>query len=231
MRLLLIEDNARLGALIVDGLVHDGFVVDWRQTLEEGREGLGLAAYDLILLDLGLPDGEGLDLVKHLRRNRDGVPILILTARGGLGERIAGLDAGADDYLVKPFEIGELAARCRALLRRPGACLGVVLQAGNVALDTANRSLEVAGAPVPMPPRELALLEHLLRRAGQVVAKPLLEDQLYAMDAEVTPNALEVAVSRLRKRLAAAQADLTLRTVHGVGYALMADPASTHAHG
>lgn len=231
MRLLLIEDNARLGALIVDGLVHDGFVVDWRQTLEEGREGLELAAYDLILLDLGLPDGEGLDLVKQLRRNRDGVPILILTARGGLGERIAGLDAGADDYLVKPFDIAELAARCRALLRRPGACLGVVLRAGNVALDTASRSLEVAGAPVPMPPRELALLEHLLRRAGQVVAKPLLEDQLYAMDAEVTPNALEVAVSRLRKRLVAAHADLTLRTAHGVGYALMADPASARAHG
>ena len=226
MRLLLIEDNARLGALIVDGLVQDGFIVDWRETLEEGFEARGLAAYDLILLDLGLPDGDGLDLVKQLRRSRDSVPILILTARGGLGERIAGLDVGADDYLVKPFDIAELAARCRALLRRPGSCLGVILQAGNVALDTANRSLEVAGAPVAMPPRELALLEHLLRRAGQVVAKTLLEDQLYAMDAEVTPNALEVAVSRLRKRLAAAHADLTLRTAHGVGYALMAESAA-----
>lgn len=226
MRLLLIEDNARLGALIVDGLVQDGFVVDWRETLEEGLEARGLAPYDLILLDLGLPDGDGLDLVRQLRRNRDSVPILILTARGGLGERIAGLDVGADDYLVKPFDIAELAARCRALLRRPGSCLGVILQAGNVALDTANRSLEVAGASVAMPPRELALLEHLLRRAGQVVAKTLLEDQLYAMDAEVTPNALEVAVSRLRKRLAAAHADLALRTAHGVGYALMAHPAA-----
>jgi DNA-binding response OmpR family regulator len=225
MRLLLIEDNARLGALIVDGLVQDGFVIDWRETLEEGLEARGLAAYDLILLDLGLPDGDGLDLVKQLRRSRDSVPILILTARGGLGERIAGLDVGADDYLVKPFDIAELAARCRALLRRPGSCLGVILEAGNVALDTANRSLEVAGAPVAMSPRELALLEHLLRRSGQVVAKTLLEDQLYAMDAEVTPNALEVAVSRLRKRLAAAHADLTLRTAHGVGYALMAEPA------
>jgi DNA-binding response OmpR family regulator len=225
MRLLLIEDNARLGALLVDGLVQDGFVVDWRETLEEGLEARGLAAYDLILLDLGLPDGDGLDLVKQLRRSRDSVPILILTARGGLGERIAGLDVGADDYLVKPFDIAELAARCRALLRRPGSCLGVILEAGNVALDTANRSLEVAGTPVAMSPRELALLEHLLRRAGQVVAKTLLEDQLYAMDAEVTPNALEVAVSRLRKRLTAAHADLTLRTAHGVGYALMAEPA------
>jgi DNA-binding response OmpR family regulator len=231
MRLLLIEDSARLGALIVDGLTADGFVVDWRETLGEGLEARGLAAYDLILLDLGLPDGDGLDLVKQLRRDRDSVPILILTARSGLGERIAGLDVGADDYLVKPFDIAELAARCRALLRRPGACLGVILRAGNVALDTANRSLEVAGDPVAISPRELALLEHLLRRSGQVVGKALLEDQLYAMDAEVTPNALEVAVSRLRKRLAAAHADLTLRTAHGVGYALMAEPASVGARG
>lgn len=229
MRLLLIEDSARLGALIVEGLAKDGFVIDWRETLEDGLEARGLAAYDLVLLDLGLPDGDGLDLVKQLRRNRDSVPILILTARSGLGERIAGLDVGADDYLVKPFDIAELAARCRALLRRPGSCLGVILQAGNVALDTANRSVEVAGVPVAMSPREVALLEHLLRRAGQVVAKSILEDQLYAMDAEVTPNALEVAVSRLRKRLAGARADLTLRTAHGVGYALMAEPASVGA--
>lgn len=231
MRLLLIEDNARLGRLIVEGLAQDGFVVDWRETLEGGLEARGLAAYDLILLDLGLPDGEGLDLVKRLRRDRDAIPILILTARGGLGDRIAGLDVGADDYLVKPFNTAELAARCRALLRRPGACLGVVLQSGNVALDTANRSLEVAGVPVVIAPRELALLEHLLRRSGQVVAKSSLEDQLYAMDAEVTPNALEVAVSRLRKRLAAAGANVTLRTAHGVGYALIETPSAVRTDG
>lgn len=231
MRLLLIEDNVRLGGLILDGLVRDGFVVDWRETLEEGLEARGLAAYDLVLLDLGLPDGDGLDLVKRLRRDRDSVPILILTARGGLGDRIAGLDVGADDYLVKPFDIAELSARCRALLRRPGAVLGVVLRAGNLALDTANRGLEIAGAPVAIPPREFALLEHLLRRAGQVVAKSLLEDQLYAMDAEVTPNALEVTVSRLRKRIAGAGADISLRTAHGVGYALIAEPAKARTGG
>jgi DNA-binding response OmpR family regulator len=231
MRLLLIEDNARLGELIVEGLEQEGFVIDWRETLEEGMEARGLAAYDLILLDLGLPDGDGLDLVRRLRRDRDVVPILILTARGGLGEKIAGLDVGADDYLVKPFDIAELAARCRALLRRPGACLGVVLSAGNVALDTASRSLQVAGVSVAITPRELALLEHLLRRAGQVVPKASLEDQLYAMDAEVTPNALEVAVSRLRKRLASAGADVILRTAHGVGYVLLASTHAACAHG
>jgi DNA-binding response OmpR family regulator len=231
MRLLLIEDNATLAGLIVDGLVRDGFVVDWRETLEEGREARDLAAYDLILLDLGLPDGDGLDLVRRLRRSRDSVPILVLTARGGLGERISGLDAGADDYLVKPFDIPELSARCRALLRRPGACLSTVLQSGNVSLDTTHRSVAIGGVPVVVSPRETALLEHLLRRAGQVVAKSVLEDQLYAMDAEVTPNALEVAVSRLRKRLARAGADLVLRTAHGVGYALIPAPDADRIHG
>lgn len=225
MRLLLIEDNRRLGGLIVEGLVRDGFVVDWRDTLEEGLEARGLAPYDLILLDLGLPDGDGLDLVRRLRRDRDSVPILILTARGGLGDRVAGLDVGADDYLVKPFDIAELSARCRALLRRPGSCLGVVLQAGNVALDTAGRSLQIDGLATTMPPRELALLEHLLRRSGQVVAKSILEEQLYAMDAEVTPNALEAVVSRLRKSLSVGRADVTVRTAHGVGYALMPAPS------
>lgn len=221
MRLLLLEDNRQLGELIVDGLARNGFAVDWSRTLCDAMEARAVTAYDAVLLDLGLPDGDGLDLVRRMRRDRDATPVLILTARGGLGDRIAGLDLGADDYLVKPFDVAELAARCRALLRRPGACLSVVLQAGNVALDTAGRSVTVGGAVTPVPPRELTLLEHLLRRAGQVAPKSILEDQLYAMGAEVTPNALEVAVSRLRKRLAAAGADVTLKTVHGVGYALL----------
>ena len=231
MRVLLVEDEPSLVALLRDALEQGGFAVDVAITVAEARACRDVATYDAAILDLGLPDGDGLDLVRMLRRNRDSVPILILTARSGLGERIAGLDVGADDYLIKPFDIAELTARCRALLRRPGSCLSVILRAGNVALDTASRSLEVAGAPVAMSPRELALLEHLLRRSGQVVAKSLLEDHLYAMDAEVTPNALEVAVSRLRKRLAASHADLTLRTAHGVGYALMAGSASAVARG
>lgn len=222
MRLLLVEDNVRLAELIVQGLVNEGFVVDWRDTLEDGREAREAGAYDLVLLDLNLPDGDGLDLVRTLRRQGDVAPILVLTARGGLGDRIAGLDVGADDYLVKPFDIAELAARCRALLRRPGSSLGVVLQAGNLELDTATRTVTVAGVRVETPPRELALLELLLRRSGQVVPKGSLEDSLYSMDADVTPNALETAVSRLRKRLASSGADITLRTAHGVGYAVFA---------
>lgn len=222
MRLLLIEDNARLASLIREGLDRQGFAVDWYETIEGAELALQIAVYDLMLLDLGLPDGDGLSLVRNVRQQKNAVPILVLTARGGLDDRVNGLDAGADDYLVKPFQIPELAARCRALLRRPGASLGVQLTAGNVLFDSTARSVVVAGRPVEASPREVDLLEALLRRAGMVVAKPTLENALYSMDAEVTPNALEASVSRLRKRLAAAGADVRVRTVHGVGYALFA---------
>ncbi len=232
MRLLLVEDNPRLAGLIRDGLQGQGFAVDWCGTIAGTEAALQVNDYDLLLLDLGLPDGDGLELLRHVRRRKDTTPILILTARGGLDDRVNGLDAGADDYLVKPFQIPELAARCRALMRRPGAALGTILACGNVMLDTAERSITIATTPVEAPPREVDLLEHLLRRAGHVVAKAALENSLYAMDAEVTPNALEAVVSRLRKRLAAAGADVTIRTVHGVGYALVAPvaaPSTTEA--
>ncbi|WP_157215293.1 response regulator [Flavisphingomonas formosensis] len=227
MRLLLVEDNARLASLIREGLDRQGFAVDWCETVDGAEHALRINDYDLMLLDLGLPDGEGLDLVRSLRRRQDMMPILVLTARGGLDDRVMGLDAGADDYLVKPFQIPELAARCRALLRRPGASLGTHLTVGNVILDSAERSVTVGGIPVDATPREVDLLECLLRRAGHVVAKPALEGALYSMDAEVTPNALETCVSRLRKRLTSAAADVQIRTVHGVGYALFA-PATAH---
>jgi DNA-binding response OmpR family regulator len=222
MRLLLVEDNARLASLIREGLDRQGFAVDWCETVDGADHALKINDYDLMLLDLGLPDGEGLDLVRALRRRQDMMPILILTARGGLDDRVLGLDAGADDYLVKPFQIPELAARCRALLRRPGASLGTELTVGNVILHSAERRVSVGGQSVDATPREVDLLECLLRRAGHVVAKPALEGALYSMDAEVTPNALEACVSRLRKRLTVAGADVQIRTVHGVGYALFA---------
>lgn len=225
MRLLLIEDNARLATLVREGLLRQGFAVDWYETVHGAELALQLANYDLMLLDLGLPDGDGLSLIRKIRRRKDATPILVLTARGGLDDRVAGLDAGADDYLVKPFQIEELAARCRALLRRPGASLGTQLQAGNVVLDTATRSLLVGGRVIDATPREIDLLEALLRRTGRVVPKHALDNSLYPMDAEVTPNALEASVSRLRKRLGAAGSDVMIRTVHGVGYGLFsADP-------
>lgn len=226
MRLLLVEDNARLASLIREGLDRQGFAVDWCDTVDGAEHALKINDYDLMLLDLGLPDGEGLDLVRKLRRAKLMLPILILTARGGLDDRVHGLDAGADDYLVKPFQIPELAARCRALLRRPGASLGTNLTAGNINLDTAERTVTVAGHVIEATPREVSLLECLLRRTGHVVAKPALEGALYSMDAEVTPNALEACMSRLRKRLSTAAADVHIRTVHGVGYALFAPVAA-----
>jgi len=226
MRLLLVEDNARLASLIREGLDRQGFAVDWCETVDDAGHALKINDYDLMLLDLGLPDGEGLDLVRGLRRQQDMIPLLVLTARGGLDDRVKGLDAGADDYLVKPFQIPELAARCRALLRRPGASLGTELTVGNVVLHSAERSVAVAGSSVEATPREVDLLECLLRRTGHVVAKPALEGALYSMDAEVTPNALEACVSRLRKRLTTAGADIQIRTVHGVGYALFAPTAA-----
>lgn len=225
MRLLLVEDNPQLAQLVQDGLCAQGFVIDRCGSLQEAIATRAAATYDLILLDLGLPDGDGMNLVRKLRQANDSIPILILTARGGLNDRLIGLDGGADDYLVKPFEIAELAARCRALLRRPGASLGVVLQLGNVALDTTTRTVTVNEQRVDVPPREVALLEQLLRRAEQVVRRNQLEESLYSFGEDVTPNALESAVSRLRRRLASADANVIVRTAHGIGYALFQEPA------
>jgi DNA-binding response OmpR family regulator len=224
MRLLLVEDNRQLAELIQQGLSHQGFVIDRCGSLQEALAIRAAANYELILLDLGLPDGDGMNLVRRLRQGNDSIPILILTARGGLNDRLTGLDGGADDYLVKPFEIAELAARCRALLRRPGASLGVILQLGNVALDTTARSVTVDARRIDVPPREVALLEQLLRRSEQVVRRGLLEESLYSFGEDVTPNALETAVSRLRRRLAAAEANVIVRTAHGIGYAIFQQP-------
>jgi DNA-binding response OmpR family regulator len=221
MRLLLVEDNVRLSGLVSRALVAEGFAVDAAATLGAAEELLELVTYDLIIVDLGLPDGDGLTLIKAVRANSDSTPILVITARGGLDDRITGLDLGADDYLVKPFATEELAARCRALLRRPGGVLGVILTAGNLSLDCNAREARVDNMRIDLPPRELSLLELLLRRAGQVVPRTNLENGLYSMGEEVSPNALEAAVSRLRRRLAAAGSDVALHTAHGIGYALM----------
>ncbi|QQP89989.1 response regulator transcription factor [Skermanella sp. TT6] len=220
MRLLLVEDNERLAGLMAGGLARAGFAVDAFGSLEEADAAVAAADYDLILLDLGLPDGDGLAWLKAFRSRSRSIPVLVATARGGLGDRVSGLDTGADDYLVKPFEMDELLARCRALLRRPGSCLATVLTAGNVAFDTVSRRISVGGRAIDAPRRELDLMEILLRRVGQVVTRPVLEESLYGFNDEVTPNALEAHVSRLRRRLAEAGADAVIHTVRGVGYLL-----------
>lgn len=222
MRLLLIEDNERLGQLIREGLTRDGLAVDWQRSLEEGEATLEAAAFDLVLLDLGLPDGDGLDLIRRLRRTSDTTPILVLTARGGLTDRITGLDAGADDYLIKPFDIAELSARCRALLRRPAQGLTPVLSAGMLTFDTSTRQAANDGVPIELSRREAGLLEALMRRAGSVLTKQALEEAVYDFNEPVTPNAVEVAISRLRRKLDEAGATDVLHNVRGVGYMLKA---------
>lgn len=224
MRLLLVEDSKRLGPLLRDGLDRDGFVVDWREDLEGAAEAAAGVAYDLILLDLGLPDGDGLDWVRRLRRAADLTPILVLTARGGLDDRVTGLDAGADDYLVKPFEISELAARCRAILRRPGQRISPVLTLGDLAFDVAARQAACGNTPIDLSRREGDLLEMLMRRAGSVVTRGVLEESLYAFNEPVTPNAVEVAVSRLRRKLDEAGCPDRLHTVRGLGYLMRDSP-------
>jgi DNA-binding response OmpR family regulator len=220
MRLLLIEDNERLAAAVAQHLKAAGFAVDRVGLAGEAPAALAAARYDAVVLDLGLPDGDGMRILESARNRGDGTPILILTARDGLEDRISGLNAGADDYLLKPFAMGELVARLKALLRRPGAALGSTLEAGNLSLDTVNRAVEVAGRPLLLGRRELALLELLLRRAGRVVAKGALEEGLYGFDEPASANSVETQMSRLRKKLEVAGVTVAIHTVRGVGYLL-----------
>ena len=231
MRLMLVEDNDRLADSLQLSLEAEGFAVDRFAALAAARRALVDVPYDLVLLDLGLPDGDGLDLVAESRRRRISTPILVITARDGLGDRVRGLDCGADDYLVKPFATAELSARCRALLRRPGGALGTVLELGNLSLDTSRREVHVAGRVLPMPPRELSLLEQLMRSSGRTVTKAAIDASQYAMHDEVTPNAIDTAISRLRRRLVNCGADVTIHTAHGIGYMLMPPCGSEPRHG
>ncbi len=193
MRLLLVEDSERFAALLKMGLGSSGFAVDIIATAEDAAA--ALKTTHIIVLDLGLPDADGLDLLADLRRRADTTPVLILSARGSLRE------AGADDYLVKPFALEELVERLKALLRRPGHLLGLALKIGNLTLDTVARQVFVGEKPIVLSARELAVLEHLLRRSGKVVAKALLEGALYGPTQEVGSHAVEVHVHRLRRHL------------------------------
>lgn len=219
MRVLLIEDHPPLAEAVRDALLRAGFAVDHAPSAADAREMAALAEHDLALLDLGLPDGDGLSLLPTLRQNGE-VPVIVLTARDQLSDRLSGLDGGADDYVVKPVEMPELVARCRAVLRRPGGRAGTVLNHGDVALDTAARSVTVDGTGVALGRREVTLLEHLMRAAGRVAARRVLEEAIYGFDDEVSPNAIEASVSRLRRALASAGSSAKIVTVRGIGWML-----------
>lgn len=220
MRLLLIEDDLQLAQAITHGLSEAGLVVDAFGTVDEGVSAIKTSNFDTIILDLGLPDGDGLHILETLREQKDSTPVLILTARDGLSDRVGGLNAGADDYLLKPFDMEELIARIKALLRRPGGALGLKLKAGNVFFDTVDREITIQGNAITFTSRETDVLEILLRRVNHVVAKSSLEDKIYGFGDPVSTNSVEVAVHRVRKKLQKNHASVTIHTIRGVGYLL-----------
>ena len=220
MRLLTVEDEPDLGILLRDALSRAGFAVDLVTSITDTEDHLDLVAYDAMILDLSLADGDGLTLFGALRRRGSTLPVLILTARDAPEDRVAGLDGGADDYLTKPFHMPELISRIRALLRRPNAALGVVLELGELVLDTASRQAKVGNIPLVLSLREMALLELLLRRQGRVVTREAIEQGLYGFDTTLGSNAVEVLVHRLRRKLAEADARAVVHTLRGVGYLL-----------
>jgi DNA-binding response OmpR family regulator len=220
MRILLVEDHSRLAQSIIEGLAGFGLHVDLFATAGDGLAAAKSMSYDAIILDLGLPDRDGLEVIHELRAEGKRIPILVLTARDGIDDRVEGLDRGADDYLLKPFAMKELAARLRALLRRPGGPLGATIDIGNISLDTTTRQIKVDGRVVAISGRELDALELLMRRADQVVPKRLFEDSVYGLNGEVAQNTIEALVSRLRRRLEMIEARVSIHTLRGIGYLL-----------
>jgi DNA-binding response OmpR family regulator len=220
VRLLVVEDEPRIAEILRAALGRAGFVADTVAACADARATLAVNPYDAAILDLGLPDGDGLRLLGELRDGGNQVPILVLTARDSVEDRVCGLDAGADDYLIKPFATSELIARIKALLRRPGGALGTMLKAGNIRFDTIGRDVWVGSASLPLPRRETAILEHLMRRLGRVVPKTVLEDKLYGLDDELESNAIPVHVHHLRHKLMDGGATAEIHTVRGVGYLL-----------
>lgn len=226
MRLLVVEDNANLIVMLRELLERAGFAMDHANTAESATLLLGNApGYAAVVLDLGLPDADGLTVARAMRARGDATPILALTARGTVADRVGGLRAGADDYLVKPFAPEEFVARIQALLRRSGTIVDRVIECGNIRYDPVERMAEVAGRPALLSARERDLLDVLIRRHGRVIAKSVVESQLFGMDDILGSNAVEVYVHRLRRRLARAGAAAEIVTVRGVGYMLSARPA------
>jgi DNA-binding response OmpR family regulator len=220
MRVLAIEDNRRFVDLMRSHLTKRGFAVDVAETLADGLIMVSSGSHDVILLDLSLPDGDGKEFIDRFRRERSATPIIVLSARGEIAERLGSFDMGADDYLVKPFDLDELVARMRAVTRRGPSRKEEALSFSDVVFDQRRRAVHVNGRLVTLRPREAALLELLLRRAGEPIHREMLLSSLYNLDEEIGSNALDVHVHHLRRRLAAAGARVSIATVRGHGYAL-----------
>jgi DNA-binding response OmpR family regulator len=220
VRLLLVEDNPRLESLLSAFLSQRGFAVDGAPSLQSAHDYLATIAYDAIILDLGLPDGDGRDLLRDLRSRGKNTPVLILTARDAIEDRVSGLNLGADDYLLKPFHNDELEARLRAILRRPSDVLAQRIELGQLSFDMAERAVFFGDQRLELGRREVDVLEILLRRAGKIISRTALADAVHNADELVTENALEVCIHRLRKKLAPLNCGCEIHTIRGVGYIL-----------
>lgn len=227
MRLLLVEDDVMVASGIKLGLTNAGYTVDWVGSAERAEQALERDSFDLAIVDIGLPGIDGLELTRRLRTRGLTMPVLILTARDALHDRVQGLDLGADDYMLKPFELPEMLARLRALLRRSQAATSAVLCFGPLEMDTAHRRVTLAGQPMELGPREWTVLEYLLMQAPKPAAKDKLLQALTGWDKEITPNAIEVYVSRLRAKLD--PAGVSLRSIRGFGYRLELSVPPDHA--
>jgi Response regulators consisting of a CheY-like receiver domain and a winged-helix DNA-binding domain len=218
MRLLLVEDDTMIGRAMRQGLGDAGFTVDWVTDGTAAELALANGVYDLAVLDLGLPGKDGMAVLAGLRSRRDPLPVLVVTARDAVPDRVAGLNAGADDYVLKPFDLDELVARVRALLRRHAGSASPLLECGKLSLDPVRREVRLAGQAVPLSAREFAILEALMQRPGAVLSREQLEDAVYGWGQEVGSNAVEVHLHHLRRKLGAD----AIRNVRGVGYKISA---------
>lgn len=221
MRILLVEDDPLIGGAVRDHAAAEGHAVDWARNLADAAAYRDVAEFGLILLDLRLPDGDGNTFLKAIRSARDATPVIILTARDQISDRIAGLNNGADDYLVKPFDLGELAARIHAVARRARQQPEPVLALGDLHVEPATRQVSLGGTLLDLTAREWAVLERLVQRPGAIVSKEQIEEALYAFGSEVESNTVEVYVSRLRKKIGPER----VATVRGLGYRLVSKAA------
>jgi len=222
MRLLLVEDTQDVAEAIVASFARRGDAIDHCASAGAARDALAVQGYDVVILDINLPDGTGVDLLREIRRRQDATPVLMLTARIEVDDRVAALDAGADDYLVKPFDLRELEARVRALARRNAPERGGLVQFGDLSFDPSGLTVHLGGVPVPLSQRELSLLEALLANRGRVMPKERIFARMFSFgEEEVGLNAIEIYVSRLRRKLEGSR--VSIRTLRGLGYQIVAD--------
>jgi len=221
MKVLIVEDQSRLGQFLKQGLTECRYTVTWAQSCKEAADALAGTPYDVIILDLGLPDGDGLDLLRQWRASGFNEPVLILSARDSVADRIKGLDIGADDYLPKPFSLEEVLARIRSLVRRQSTVKQTVLQHNGIRLDLLGRTVQVEGKPVDLTSREYALLEIFMQNHGRILPRTLIAEKVWVSNYDVDTNLLDVYMSRLRVKLETTPGKLLFKTVRGVGYQLV----------